>query len=825
MATIPQEPRRRDFNSEAEFGAAFEVFANRREAARIASLNFSNDDDVNSGTTRTAADSSGTVTVANTEFTGQKSGQSITQTYDKPGIRKKNLLSQFSSSTYSLTLYMCTAEAVNEFKESGGNFPSDRSGTFVVAQSAGVNNSAEQRLITKSGQLGPGQQGNDYYIDDLSMMTVMPLNPMSGTTATWDMKFKIYEPLGFSFLGDLIRMSQLVNQSSEITRQSGLSQFQQVFIMAIRFYGYDVNGNVVRYNDPLVSNFVNGTIDQNSVAERYFVIRFVKFEYSLDDKSTEYSIEAMVDSEFAAAGQINGVVKGQTSLVGKTVKDILVGASSDSQTVSRGAKGLVQVLNSKNKDISDKGYTRYSTTYEIKFLGKNRQEDPNSPIAMAALTKSIDLSRATTSMGDAKTPEDVTAAGSINAQTNDVSQQTVTFAAGNSIIQIIENVIQNSSYVADKLTTSMDQTAQASSQQNSSNDKILDWWTINYYTTIKYADSVTRDLTYHIVYEIIPKEQTQAVSAYVSRTTPYKGPFKQYDYIFTGKNTEILKFDQVFNNQYFVGRSLSDSTIVPTNKTGVVTQPVSTSGGLSVGVKQNGGADIVAQVATNLYSPSDQVRARIKILGDPDFIMTTIGVKTRSESQSSYYGSDASIDPFGSDILVQINFRSPSDYQDDGLLSIGPVQFYQTDATIRSGIEGIVYKLLNLENEFSRGMFTQTLDMVIVTEEQLLGLNDQSGINGSNERSNGATTSQDSDIRQIAQEQADNIDAQIGYQVQLQQSDNIQRQIEEQVRLRPEPDDDRVLSINSVTTPEERQIVDGTDTNRGDGSFGGLVGA
>ena len=55
------------------------------------------------------------------------------------------------------------------------------------------------------------------------------------------------------------------------------------------------------------------------------------------------------------------------------------------------------------------------------------------------------------------------------------------------------------------------------------------------------------------------------------------------------------------------------------------------------------------------------------------------------------------------------------------MLSIGRIQFYETDAPAKAGIEGIVYMLMNIESEFARGVFTQTLHMVIVPEQQLLG--------------------------------------------------------------------------------------------------------
>ena len=718
MATIPQEPRRIDFNSEAEFGAAFEVFANRREAARIASLNFSNDDSQNQGTVNAAAQTSGGATVTNSAFSGQKPGQIITQSYDKPGIRKKNVLSTFSSSTYSLTLYMCTTQAANQFKESGGVFPAGRSDIFIVAQSAGVNNVSEQRLITKSRQLGPGQTGYDYYIDDLIMTTIMPTNKNTGSTALFKVRFKIVEPLGFNFVGDLVEMGRKVNGLSNVAnnQSSNPTEFQQTFILGIKFYGYDVNGIPVKHSDPNFANFFNGSTDSNSVAERYISLQIADFKYSVDEKSTEYSIECIADSTYAAAGQINGVTKGNFELNGKTVKDFLVGTSGS------GNKSLVDLLNSKNDDIKNRGYTQYATTYEIKFFDKNKKLDMDGALAMATLPNNLDITSEVTPMvsaSDAFQADSLIAGGS---QTKNVIKQKSSFPAGTSITKIIETIIEQSSYISDAIDRKSNQTSQ--NQIDTTRPiKALDWFSINYYTMVKEYDKKLNGFSYHVVYEIVPKEKTQATSEYVSRTTPYKGPFKEYDYIFTGKNTEILKFDQNFNNQYFVARQLGKNQTAINNVSNDVRSAIVASSPVT-GVFSNKGGDIASQVTTNLYSPADQVNTTIKILGDPDYIMTQIGVssaQSQNKSPSKYYSQDGSIDPYSADVLIQINFRSPSDYADDGLLSIGRVQFYGTDAPLKAGIEGIVYMLMNLESEFSRGIFTQTLKMVIVPESQLLG--------------------------------------------------------------------------------------------------------
>ena len=789
MAT---EPRPEDYATEREFAQAWAAYKNLEGVRRLSSLNLSNDDSQNQGTVRAVADTPGTTTVTNVFNTGQKSVQNSSY-IDAPGIRRHNVLSEFSSYNYSLTLYMVSQEANNEFVTSGGKFPARRPDVFIVAQSAGVNNSAEQRLITKSRQLGRGQTGNDYYIDDFSMTTVMPGNTMTGATTSTDIKFKITEPLGFSFIGDLAEMSNKVNQFNKGTTGAVPDKFQQAMIIGIKFYGYDVNGVPMKSSDPRFSEFVNGSTDVNSVAERYFSIIINKFEYSIDERSTEYSIEAAITSEQQAYGQINGTTKGTVNMVGRTVKELLLGATTEND-VSVGTS-LIEVLNQKNRDLKDKGYTNEYTTYDIVFLDKTGKVDYNSPIATATLPSNFEVNFQGVPMSSADTTNDVTVRNSINAQTADVTKQKITVTAGASITNIIDKVITNSSYVTDKLNRTTDQTAETSSRSNP-NSSTYQSFTINVVTVSKGVDPKTNIAALHITYEIMPKEVTYLKSQYVSKTTPYRGPFKYYEYMFTGKNTEILKYDQTFNAQYFLTNATTESKVISKNfpNNGTPTVPYGVSPGDDNNAKINNGSMIAQTVRTSLYSLKDQAEAKIKIMGDPDYFMTAVGVtQGKINSLGTIYNkSDASINPFSSQILIEIRFNSPDDYTDKGLLDVrNNIQFYRPEsyAALRAAnITGIVYEVISVESNMSKGVFTQTLNLLIVPDSYLLGQNSSTVPTERQNNSIAAANSANanSDVRTIG----DLDDAALGEAIELNQRQLIEN---------PEEGPSLGVNINSNT--------------------------
>lgn len=715
---MAREPIPEDYATERDFAREWAAYKNLEGERRLASLNLSNDDGQNSGSVRTAADTRTSTTMTSSQYTGQQPVQESSYT-DAPGVRRHNVLSELSSYTYSITLYMVSQEANNQFVNSGGKFPANRPDVFIIAQSAGVNNRSESRFITKSRQLGRGQEGYDYYIDDFSMTTYIPGNSKTGATTSSSMKFKITEPLGFSFVGDLTEMSKQMNRFNQGTG-SDLTKFQQYMIIGIKFYGYDINGVPIKSSDPLFSNFTNGTSDQNSVAERYFNIIFTKFEYSIDERSTEYTIEAAITSEQQVNGQINGTTKGTAALTGRTVSDFLLGSST--------AKGLMPTLTQKNKDLRDKGYTEYATTYSVVFLDSNRKPDPNGMIASATLPNNFEVNLELSPMSPAEKTSDVTVKNSVNAKTADVTKQSVTVKAGASIVQLIDKIITQSSYITNALNRSADQNAETSSKSIPGKETFK-FFTINTVFTAKGKDPKTNLPYGDIVYEIIPKEIVVLKSQYVTKKTSYKGPFKYYEYMFTGKNTEILKYEQTFNAQYFVTAATTDSKIIspdfPNNGIGTAVRGVTP--GDATSIKNNQGAIIAQDVRTNLYSLKDQASAKIKIIGDPDYFMSSIGVSQQSSdaSASKYYHPDGSINPFGAQILIEIRFNSPEDYTDKGLLNVrNNVQFYESqnyEALRAAKIYGVVYQVYAVESTLSRGAFTQTLEMFIVPDDQLLG--------------------------------------------------------------------------------------------------------
>ena len=199
-----------------------------------------------------------------------------------------NPLGSYSSYTYQITLYMSTPDAINRFVESGQFDPNDQH--YIVAQSGGIDIN-EKRGMTNSGELGPNQQGLDYYIDDLELKIVLTGGDGSPTVGT-DIKFKIVEPIGFNFFTQLSNISDKLNEISEIVKQSPNTKpppLRQNYLIGIRFFGYDENGNLVTATE--TPNFYKRSIKEakskvNDYAnfERFFTFQISNVSYQIDGR-------------------------------------------------------------------------------------------------------------------------------------------------------------------------------------------------------------------------------------------------------------------------------------------------------------------------------------------------------------------------------------------------------------------------------------------------------------------------------------------------------------------------------------------------------------
>jgi len=587
---------------------------------------------------------------------------------------RNNPLSELSSSTYNITLYMVDATVLNKFIAGGGTMEGIKGsdpGLRIIAQSGG--NSDNDNVITdKAGH------NLDYYIDDLDIVTYFPGGERKAT-ASAQIKFKIIEPYGFSFLHDLTRAGLELNKGKDKLAENMVG-IKQHYIIGIKFKGYDVNGQVIQ---------------DTRIDSRYFAIRITKLKFKLDGKIVNYNCEAVVVSESVANGQINGTVKASTTLSGKTVYDVLAGPKDS----------LVSVLNSMGETNKDNNQVVKPTKYSIKFLddGKiSKQELINE--------KSFDEKLgATTGLTSS---EKSTIAKQISATQYDNTKALIHVTAGKHILSIIDSIIVKSNYVSSALNKIMSASIESKASGQLAKTP-LEWYSVNPVVKIAGTDPKTKDWAYEITYEISTFTIPYIRLATADVTSPYQGPFKRYEYWLTGKNSEILSYEQQYDNLYYMSQIMAKNEADEKEAKGE--RPVHPSNGVNADKTGNEVKNFVynADAAAQLYSPGDAAKAKLRIIGDPDYITSLIGVANKNKKEQ-----DFQLSPLSGQKFIEIKFCMAEDYGSNGLMDVsGNIQFYGTAAIKEKlKIDGAVYRIIKVDSVFSRGLFSQTLDLVLIDQ-------------------------------------------------------------------------------------------------------------
>jgi hypothetical protein len=130
-------------------------------------------------------------------------------------------------------------------------------------------------------------------------------------------------------------------------------------------------------------------------------------------------------------------------------------------------------------------------------------------------------------------------------------------------------------------------------------------------------------------------------------------------------------------------------------------------------------------------SRGDMINVKLKIIGDPEFIKQDDLFLNPANNPGS--SSDNAVDPKTNSIIydaaevhVLLTFRTPIDFNpEDGLMDFAPSKY-----SVFSG----VYKVITVENEFTRGQFTQSLDLVRLFDQPEWDSIDGAKIKGTDQR-------------------------------------------------------------------------------------------
>ena len=112
--------------------------------------------------------------------------------------------------------------------------------------------------------------------------------------------------------------------------------------------------------------------------------------------------------------------------------------------------------------------------------------------------------------------------------------------AGTQIVQVLDQILKNSSYITDQATVSIDENTQEQ-KSNGPPANNLAWYKISLVASPRQYDYKRNDYAYDIKYIISVYKINQMVSDYFLNPR-FSGTHKQYNYWFTGENTQVLSY-------------------------------------------------------------------------------------------------------------------------------------------------------------------------------------------------------------------------------------------------------------------------------------------
>jgi hypothetical protein len=142
----------------------------------------------------------------------------------------------------------------------------------------------------------------------------------------------VTEPNGITLLSNLLNAVRELYESKNIAKPgTPINYAAAQYCMVIRFYGYDINGNLVQ---PIARR--TGSTDNRAAIEKFIPFIITAIDWRVANKLVEYTIKGASPGAITGFSTNRGSIPQNFQFQGSTVKDILVGTVVQ-QTASQAA--------------------------------------------------------------------------------------------------------------------------------------------------------------------------------------------------------------------------------------------------------------------------------------------------------------------------------------------------------------------------------------------------------------------------------------------------------------------------------------------------------
>tara|TARA_Y100000389_G_C17470392_1_gene529948 strand:+ start:6409 stop:8466 length:2058 start_codon:yes stop_codon:yes gene_type:complete len=654
----------------------------------------------------------------------------MTSPTDAPGRRLKNPLGALSSYTYQLSLYMITPDAYDAFNATGrrsinalaeASGEENTGGAYLIAQSGGVNNDESQRA--------PGFD-LDYYIDNFKLKQAINGAATQSSTNMYSVSFDIIEPYGFSFNTKLKRASDQLQAYYNETGYSGDGEIEnpsrQFFIIGVRFLGYDASGDLIRGDLDFEGDVLDPNANGNSIFQTYYDISITGIKFSIEGGATRYALSGVALSPGKAFGIKRGRIDSTKTVSGQTFDQALQGGKPGDEDIP--GVGLFTQLNAIEQQKVDQDEAEFPNVYTVEYIGDGVDAIKDARLILPTDT---DKSKWCGPDGGALDIDQATDAEAATAVPNDAHRKII-FNGDTTFIEIFDEILKGSGYMYDALKAiyksqaAPDLTTGEQPQEDPGSNTKVAWYKVTPVIQKAKWDSIVVDWAYETIFRIEKYETPIVTTSVTNPSMDYYGPHKRYEYWWTGENREILeysqKLDNLFYNEVLGNANLNneDNDQKGRGSGGAAQTPVATNKSTSMPALNavGGGRSSQNEYVTSLYSPDSYATAKIKILGDPDFLVQEHRGGATDSVYQRFYGDDGfRVTANGGQVFIEIDFKEAIDYNGEtGVMDLNEsILFFRYPSSLENTIKGVSYKIITIDSTFSEGKFTQELSCAINT--------------------------------------------------------------------------------------------------------------
>lgn len=635
----------------------------------------------------------------------------------------------------------------------------------------------------------------DYYIDDVSIDTVIAPNPRSRATNFFNIQFKVFEPYS---------MGLFLQTLQKCARNAGYSNYLEApWLLTLEFVGFDNDGNPISkpglrkllplklvtiafdvdergshysctcsaFNDEAFTDTNQGITQTltisgqnlkemcqtgiNSLATHINTLLLkekeankVKHEideyiiaFPADNSSSSFASNLFTSSigDTATTGELQ-IKEFTDEQIAEAIESAGANASGFSGAPDRIAGSIT---NQKRAFVEGRlGYSvqRGNLSQGIKrILAGN--DAPSNKIANAPIDPGTPLGHGASPFGLANFAYNeenglLERAGTVV----DPKLRTVQFKTGTKIQKIIEDLILMSDY--GKLIAN---------QLRDTSKTMIDWFRIESQIYVVHDPAAERVIGRHpriYLYRVVPYQVHRSVFQMPNSAPPgydqlYAQAAKEYNYIYTGQNKDVLGFEIKFDNAFYKAIASDTGNNSASNDpavSGTTDQPVplelqgnenTAQGDGTTVVRENvdrGDNESASAIAESpdlrtarafnnavVNSDADLITIDLEILGDPYFIADS-GVGNFNSDSTMFMNINAAggINYQTSEVDIIINFRTPVDLDTE-------TGQYRMDGTTL-GVDDFsgLYKVNTVTNTISGNVFKQTLQCVRRPNQQIV---------------------------------------------------------------------------------------------------------